>query len=997
MASTIVTRKGPLRYWILTYAVLAFGLVAERSAAGHREHEDRDIWFVHVTDPHLFIPAARDKEDEMDDEANQQEPKEKTCLEREQQKRKRDALAATTQEALNKKAFTEMLERIRSLPEADGRPAFLVLTGDLGIDPCDIPKVRDQSTTPTLTQCLDAYDPEERTRQISETAGVLSNSPVQDIYLVAGNNDIAKESAGDPALKYFSDFIQDVQKELIKDKSNVHLHNLTRCYVSGESLASCYADVPHSGYRLIGFPSYSFKKSEEKPQEVQFETFRQLWEDSRKQGMNALVITHTPEMDDPFALAQQRYANPAPTPTETAAPTETATSAGTPTPAGTATPAATAIPANKKTKTTKTEKKTKAQAQTDKPFPVATWNVSEKLLDDWKDLIASDSMAGVFAGHLHDSHKEIYRRPYGWSSGSPEAFRKLFLAPPLAAKRQDTSPIQARGFSLVHLQPDRIDSRVFWYDSETSAFTPDFKPKHHRAQRGFWEPLCKRFHATVRWLWELGDAQNSKSLDRMAMLLIALLATFLTVVAIWKIPPVDNLIVGEPAKSKPAVEPSPFSGNFAGLIIAGLGGLAAASVLKSFDGKPSAGDREFYIVWFVISFFVMLILSAFLRGLVEALRARFAIIHYPLPRSGTPSRGPEGKRTKNYPLWLGKLGRWLVYRFYASLHWLSSLRVPLLTFADTFINLIQGKNYTITQAFSDKIVDQQRNVLRVANAIRQQLREVIMEKLRKPSHEGGATEENQDRNKKREVCPDDVRVNISVLSLDQNSVFYISRAAHSSRQPFLKRSVAWVSVFTGKIRWYKKSYSDDKDRFNEIVLLDNSEKTIADDVAVIYLRSHYQPRSGADYEAWVVFPVPWPRQRGLEDSSYVKGAIHISFRREEHFDQLWPFGCTPDEVRKKITKEVDDEIEAAKDADRTRLQQSRDADIEAAIKTASLTCDPVIDQQHRYQNEERMLQGWCTEPEVCATLITAIKVLGEVLRGFNEHIYKSIGKSEEAD
>lgn len=981
MARAIVTRKGPLRYWILAYALVAFGLGAERSAAGHREHEDRDIWFVHATDPHLFIPAARYKEDETDDdEASQREPKEKTCLDREQQKRKRDALAATTQEALNKKAFTEMLERIRSLPEADGRPAFLVLTGDLGIDPCDIPKVKDPSTTPTLIQCLDAYDAKERTRQVSETAGVLSNSPVQDIYLVAGNNDIAKESAGEPALKYFNDFIQDVQKELIKDKSNVHLHNLTRCYVSGESLAACYADIPHSGYRLIGFPSYSFKNSEEKAQAAQFETFRQLWEDSRKQGMNALVITHTPEMDDPFALAQQRYANPAPTPTETAAPSET--SAGTVTPAGSATPAETATPANKKTETTKaTEKKTKAQAQTDKPFPVATWNVSGKLLDDWKDLIASDSMAGVFAGHLHDSHKEIYRRPYGWSSDSPGTFRKLFLAPPLAVKRQDTSPIQARGFSLVHLQPDRVDSQLFWYDSETSAFTPDSKPKHHARHRGYWQGFCDRSHATIAWLWELGDAHNSKSLDRLAILLIAILATFLTVVAIWKIPPTDDPLPGEPEKPKKTVEPSPFTGNFAGIIIAGLGGLAAASVLKSFDGKPSAGDKEFYIVWFVISFFVLLILSAFLGGLVEALRARFAIIYYPYPRPKwrTPSAGKGGRPPPKYLVWLNNFWLWLVYRLYdVPLHWLSSLRVPLLTFADTFTNQIQGNNHAITRAFSAKIIDQQRNVVRVANTIRKQLHEVIIEKLREPSTNKknkkdaeGDEEKNKGCNEERKVRPDDVRVNISVLSLDQKSVFYISQARGSSRQSFVQRSVAWVSVFTGKIRWYKKSYLDDKDRFKEIILLDNGEKTVADDQSVIYLRSHYQPRSGADYEAWVVFPVPWPRQRGLEDSSYVKGAIHISFSHEEHFKEIWDFSRTPN----KGAAKMDSAIKSGHHGNQNLEELGR----------------------HLYDEAELMLGDWCKNDEVRGALTTAVGVLGEVLRGFNEHIYNYIGKSEQAD
>jgi hypothetical protein len=954
-AGAPAAKTNPRRYWLFACAIVALGLVVERSAAGHREHENRDIWFVHATDPHLFIPPG---------EAGREE-----------------------QQRQNQQALSDLLKYIGSLSESNGPLAFLVLTGDLGVDPCDIRQAGNQPSTATPTptptptptvqrsaapageageavkqdalsvdDCLKVA-PEKRANQITITARVLGQSPVQEIYLIAGNDDIAAESAGDPALKYFNDFIQDVQKELIKNKSRVNLHNLTRCYTSGEAAGSCYADILQSAYRLIGFPSYSFKNSDEKAQAAQFEKFRQLLEDSRKQGMKALVITHSSPMDDPFALAQQRYAHPRATttalsvptptpaaPTATPAPAEPATPAETPTPAGTATPA----PKTKKT-----------QTQTDKPPSVTTWKVSEQLVDDWKDEIASESVRGVFAGDLHDAHKEIYRRPYAWSSGSPAAFRKLFLAPPLAVKNQDTSPIQARGFSLVHLQPDRVESRLFWHDSETRAFTPDSEHKHHRARRGFWEPLCERLHATVKGLWELGDADNSKSLDRLAILLIAILATFLTVVAIWKIPPTDDPLPGEPEKPKKTVEPSPFTGNFAGIIIAGLGGLAAASVLKSFDGKPSAGDKEFYIVWFVISFFVLLILSAFLRGLVEALRARFAMIYYPLPR-------PKWRA-----FWLSNVWLWLVYRLYeVPLHWLSSLRVPFLAFADTFTNQIQGNNHAITRAFSDKIIDQQRNVVRVANTIRKQLHEVIMERLREcpdqtlssPPVSGG---------EERKVRTDDVRVNISVLSLDQKSVFYISQARGSSRQSFVQRSVAWVSVFTGKIRWYKKSYLDDKDRFKEIVLVDNSDKTISDDQSVIYLRSHCQPRSGADYEAWVVFPVPWPRQRGLEESNYVKGAIHISFRNEKHFERIWDFSRTPNKGAAKM---------------------------DAAIATGNHGNQDLEELGRRlYDEAELMLGDWCENDEVRGTISTAVGVLGEVLRGFNEYIYNYIGKSEQAD
>jgi hypothetical protein len=120
------------------------------------------------------------------------------------------------------------------------------------------------------------------------------------------------------------------------------------------------------------------------------------------------------------------------------------------------------------------------------------------------------------------------------------------------------------------------------------------------------------------------------------------------------------------------------------------------------------------------------------------------------------------------------------------------------------------------------------------------------------------------------------------------------------------------------------------------VLFDNKDKTVTDDQPAIYLKSYYQPRDD-DYKAFVVFPVPWPRRS--QSTRYVKGAIHISFRTEKEFDELW---------------KNDD--------------------------------DPVVTDK-RYHSEERMLGEWCQDDMVRAALSTAIVVLGELLRGFNENLF----------
>lgn len=989
-----VSRRRPAHHWTLVCAaLLAFGLAVERSAAGHREHQDRDIWFVHATDPHLFIQPGR--------------------AGREEQQRQ------------NQEAFSDLFKWIGSLPDGYGSPAFLVLTGDLGVDPCDIRQAGAQPGTPTPAPTPTAQrnaepapEADEATRQetlsaddclkvkqdqhdsqIKITARIFGESPVQDIYLIAGNNDIAAESAGDPALRYFNDFIQDVQKELIKNKSSVRLHNLTHCYVAGEASGSCYADIPHSAYRLIGFPSYSFRSSDEKAQRAQFEKFRQLLEASRKQGMKALVITHTPEMDDPFALAQQRYVNSkattaalsVPTPTPAAPAATPAAPAATPAPAETATPAETSTPRGTATPTPKTKK-----TQLDKSFSVATWNVSDKLLDDWKGVVASDSIAGVFAGHLHDSHKEIYRPPYAWSSGNQTAFHKLFLAPPLAVKNQTDSPIQARGFSLVHLQSDRVESRLFWYDSETSKFTPEPKHKHHWRKDGFWRCLCQSSSAAIRWLWDL--EKTDSALIRMAIIAIAFLTAFLTIVATWQIPPgsdpfadVKKTAEGgaktaesgskpAPTASNAAAESLPFSSRFGKTVIGGLAGLVAAEVTKTLGNeKPSADSRWYYIVWFILFFFLLLLSLNLWRAFVEAFRARVAVIYYTLPRVARSPSLEEDETTR----YLKALGSWIGYWLWQRpTHWLSSLQVPLLTFSDTFINLIQGRNQTRTKVFEQTIIDQQRNVLRVVDTIRKRLHNTILDELRIRL----SSQASRDHVNLIDVRPADVRVNISVLSRDQSNVFYISRAPGSSRLPFLKRSVAWVSVFTGQIRWYKESYRHYKDLFREIILFDNSAKTIADSEPQIQLSSHYQPRSGEDYKAFVVFPFPWP-QRGF-GSDYVKGAVHISFRHQSHFDLIWP------PKKETETDKMEKTIKAAQDIDQRSKTAEETKKLESELKTE---IDRGRQPAKDLYNSANLTLDWCATPQVGPILYDAVLVLGELLRQFNEIIYKNYIEPEQPD
>lgn len=903
--SAPVAKKTFPRHWkSASAAMLAFGLIVGGSAADNREHEDQDIWFVHATDPHIFVKPEEAREE---------------------------------QQTHNRKALSDMLGCIGSLPDGE-KPEFLVLTGDLGIDPCDIPNSQDTpSAAPNSTpspqaetsngdeqekkdnrsaeECVNAAaNSAWRTTQIKETGDRLGKSPIQNIYLVAGNNDIARESAGDDALKYFNDFIKDVQDKLNENKGNkVQLHNLTRCYAAGEDLATCYEDIPNTPYRLIGFPSYSFKKKDASAQAKHMKIFEQLLEGAKDRKV--LIATHTPAMDDPYSLGRFRYLNPKGTTAETTAPAEMST-------------------VEKK----KVSAKTEGAGENEKEAgTVSTWDVDEKVRDAWKKVVDSDPVLAVLAGHLHDSHKEIYERPYTWSNDSKyrAAFDKLFLAPPLAIKKQDSSPIQARGFALVHLRGDRVESRLFWYDSETGTFTPDPKHKHRWGHDGFWRCLCQGSRAAIGWLWDL--EKTDSALVRMAILLIAFVTAFLTIVATWQIPPgSDPFAEGKKPEdaSKPAQAPPkasadslPFSSRFGRTVIGGLGGLAAAEVTKTLGNeKPSADTRWYYIVWFILFFFLLLLSLNFVRAFVEALRARVAVIYYPPAKLGT-----------NATL-LARFSNW--FRYWVIMRpgqWLGSLRVPLITFFDTFVNLIQGKNQTRTRVFEQRIIDQQRTILRVADATRTSLNRLIERRVQqhrehKPAQSGNESQPLPDQLER-------VRVNISVLSRYQTNVFYISKASNSSYSKFPKRSVAWASVFTGQPLWYLSDYRKVRSHFDKIILFEK-EGTIPDERGPYRLQDYYQPRPQEDYGAFIILPVPFPR-RGFT-SDYVKGAIQISFREDNDFKAIWK---------------------------------------SEAMKPGG---DPPI-----YPAAQPILEDWCLHDDIRAALTNSIATLGELLRGFNEIIYKN--------
>src|ERR1700734_3357264 len=116
-----MTRFRPFLSTLTGFASLALCLFAV--ACGTDNHGSRDgaISFVHATDPHIYKEKIEKKDlNTVTDEDNK--PK---------------------LQKLDEAALTALFQKISDLPQSYGPPAFLLITGDFGVDPCLI-------TTPPL-------------------------------------------------------------------------------------------------------------------------------------------------------------------------------------------------------------------------------------------------------------------------------------------------------------------------------------------------------------------------------------------------------------------------------------------------------------------------------------------------------------------------------------------------------------------------------------------------------------------------------------------------------------------------------------------------------------------------------------------------------------------------------------------------------------------------------------------------------------------------------
>ncbi|MFL5542182.1 MAG: hypothetical protein ACJ8J0_24560 [Longimicrobiaceae bacterium] len=821
-------------------AAVLLTLWLTRGAGGGRRGAEPAVTFLAATDPHLFLERRYDSLQVETDSVKRQ-----------------------WQERLDRAALREMLTTAAALPAGE-RPSFILVTGDWGIDtttrrvrpppataptaappaaPAAPPTAGDTGlaapdTTDTTAVAPPAAPPVSAApgtdprwaAQADTVAAILNASPVRQILWVPGNNDIGGERADLASLALADQFNALVAQRL---RNGVTLQNLAGCFTGA---GACAVDVPDTRYTLLGVPTVSFKNTAKDTtgnaaaQAAILARAEALAAAEAARGRRVLLATHIPELDDPFTLGQQRFAGEPPSRANLGA---------------------------------------------------SAWNVTDSAFAAWKRLVESPGVAMVLAGHFHDSHREVYERPYAWADLSPlrADLGKLLLLPPLSVKNQDASPVQARGFALVRLYRDSVERRMFWLDAATGRFVGEERSSGGRPSRGGagGEGVVSRWMAQ---LWRLG--RDIEEPARSAVFWIGVLTAFLTVAALWKVPAPPR--PGTPAPesgSTPAEDPlSVFKSNLGRTVLSGLGGVAAVAVLKEILGVNTGKGQAFYAVVFIVFFFVLLGAAAVIRALLEMVLSRFAAA--PLIPQWQPPHPMkyEGRQAYAARWW----SAWWRYWMRRAWHWVLSLRPAVLVFVDTFTNVVMGRSFARSTVWEDKIVDMQRSTLRAVDRIREEIATAVQRALYRDYMAAGSPPGVFLDDRLREemtLLQQGVRVAISVVADEGEGSFYISASPGSLSKQFARQSLAWLAAFTGVARWWFETYQG-----KDVVVFDNSAEVVPNaGAARLRLDDWFQARDNPDYRAFILFPIPW-RRRDLPEETR-RGAIHISFAKAEWMERLW--------------------------------------------------------------------------------------------------------------
>lgn len=322
----------------------------------------------------------------------------------------------------NKAALAASIRKLNERMDQQADYRFAVLTGDIGIENL-VSHVIDEGTGKRVLE-----DQSTRERQLEagadQLATIIAPSKIRVWLFLPGNNDLVRE---EPNTQYYRAFIKRLQSKL---------PGLTVIDLCPEQVGGSKQEL--GSYRIgslafIGFNNASFKNDNDAGRvSLNKKTQRDYVQQVIKRLdaadiAAAFIFYHIPEIDDPYIVL------------------------------------------NSDDKTSKAR-----EAYSDNPYPDSSWFVDQEIQKLWKDKVVKNTKVhGLFAGHLHDWRQETY-------AGS---LTKLYVCPPLAIKRQDKTPLQARGFQEVAIDGSgRISRNILWYNAAEGNFGGDPSAENNELQ-----------------------------------------------------------------------------------------------------------------------------------------------------------------------------------------------------------------------------------------------------------------------------------------------------------------------------------------------------------------------------------------------------------------------------------------------------------------------------------------------------------------------------------
>jgi len=398
----------------------------------------------------------------------------------------------------NKRAFVECIAKVNKLIDEGGDYKFIVVTGDIGLEKLVKPLLdqkRQLGKLPDSADKLKQIDTLDRTISLrvtdsaSEVANMIGQSKMKVWLFLPGNNDLIDEQIWlggmqpgktPDGLTYYRSFVEHLGESL-RGKTIVDL-----C-PTDDPKRGVYTEI--DGLAFVGFNNASFKNNNEakrisrdttktatvvargdsqrceaaskiqtgagsnptaelpETEETveQLKYVQQVIDRIGETKSYAYVLYHITDADDPYAVLDSGSASLT----------------------------------------------GRSLLESDQYF-FSSWFVDGCVRERWAKVVTNPKVRGLFAGHFHDWRRETYQ-DYRWNN-TPNylggSLSKQYVSPPLAVKRQDVQPSQARGFQVVSIDgTGKVSVNIFWYDAASGTFESADEKQSAAASVSSWRVL----------------------------------------------------------------------------------------------------------------------------------------------------------------------------------------------------------------------------------------------------------------------------------------------------------------------------------------------------------------------------------------------------------------------------------------------------------------------------------------------------------------------------